>query len=352
MGFYPRLSDQPAVRALGRRLPPAVRPAGRPPALAARPAAHDRAAVPLGRERRDRPHVVRRGDVEHAAVRRAVPARGHRRGAAHHLHGGGLVRHQRAARVQAVQDRRRRHGRASRSRPARRSCSASGCARISRARSRGTRSAAPRSRSSASTSTSGSTSAPGRAASRASSHDVGEDVVTRAARRRRRGRRSNSADAWASGVDHRRRAAGGPVGPARPAGRGAPVGRAAEPDDHGVRRATSRTTDRIDAADVTLGGEPVAPAPEWLDDWFAPAQFDRLDDTSRLSSPSYELMTAGVRFGDAGVGDQRRPRPRVHDGQPRAGGVGLPRRRREALEATSARPARPPRRRCAAPCGA
>ena len=38
--------------------------------------------------------------------------------------------------------------------------------------------------------------------------------------------------------------------------------------------------ERIDAADVTLGGLPVA-APEWLDDWFAPAQFDRLDDTAR-----------------------------------------------------------------------
>jgi hypothetical protein len=59
--------------------------------------------------------------------------------------------------------------------------------------------------------------------------------------------------------------------------------------------------ERIDATNVTLGGAPVA-TPEWLDDWFAPAQFDRLDDTTRLSSPSYELMTAGVRFGADGVG--------------------------------------------------
>jgi hypothetical protein len=59
--------------------------------------------------------------------------------------------------------------------------------------------------------------------------------------------------------------------------------------------------ERIDATDVTLGGAAV-PAPEWLEDWFAPAQFDRLDDTTRLSSPSYELMTAGVRFGADGVG--------------------------------------------------
>ena len=58
--------------------------------------------------------------------------------------------------------------------------------------------------------------------------------------------------------------------------------------------------DRIDADGVTLGGQPVA-SPAWIDDWFAPAQFDRLDDATRLSAPSYELMTAGVRFGDAGV---------------------------------------------------
>ena len=59
-------------------------------------------------------------------------------------------------------------------------------------------------------------------------------------------------------------------------------------------------SDRIDAGSVTLGGQSVD-EPAWLDDWFAPAQFDRLDDTTRLSAPSYELMTAGVRFGDAGV---------------------------------------------------
>ena len=57
---------------------------------------------------------------------------------------------------------------------------------------------------------------------------------------------------------------------------------------------------RIDATAVTLGGDPVA-SPAWIDDWFAPAQFDRLGDTTRLSAPSYELMTAGVRFGDDGV---------------------------------------------------
>ena len=60
-------------------------------------------------------------------------------------------------------------------------------------------------------------------------------------------------------------------------------------------------SDRIDAGDVMVGEEPVA-APEWLDDYFAPAQFDRLDDGERLSSPSYELMTAGVRFGDDAIG--------------------------------------------------
>jgi hypothetical protein len=58
---------------------------------------------------------------------------------------------------------------------------------------------------------------------------------------------------------------------------------------------------RIEAEDVTLAGRAVA-APDWLDDWFAPAQFDRLGDSELLSSPSYELMTAGLRVGDDGIG--------------------------------------------------
>lgn len=37
-------------------------------------------------------------------------------------------------------------------------------------------------------------------------------------------------------------------------------------------------------------------------DWFAPAHFDVLRDTARLSAPSYEEMVAGVGFGVAGVG--------------------------------------------------
>lgn len=57
---------------------------------------------------------------------------------------------------------------------------------------------------------------------------------------------------------------------------------------------------------VTIAGSAV-PSPEWLDDWFAPAQFDRLDDTARLSSPSFELMTAGVRSGADGIGISTRP---------------------------------------------
>jgi hypothetical protein len=56
-------------------------------------------------------------------------------------------------------------------------------------------------------------------------------------------------------------------------------------------------SDRIEAGGVTLGGRPVA-SPVWVEDWFAPAQFDRLEVTASLSAPSYELMTAGVRFGD------------------------------------------------------
>ena len=65
-------------------------------------------------------------------------------------------------------------------------------------------------------------------------------------------------------------------------------------------------SDRIEAGDVILAGLPVA-APVWVEDWFAPAQFDRLDDTSSLSAPSYELMTAGVCFGDDEIGISSNP---------------------------------------------
>jgi hypothetical protein len=65
-------------------------------------------------------------------------------------------------------------------------------------------------------------------------------------------------------------------------------------------------SDKIEAGDVILGGTPVE-VPVWVEDWFAPAQFDRLDDTSSLSAPSYELMTAGVCFGDDEIGISGNP---------------------------------------------
>jgi hypothetical protein len=61
------------------------------------------------------------------------------------------------------------------------------------------------------------------------------------------------------------------------------------------------STSRIEAVNVTLGGTAIA-SPEWVEDWFAPAQFDRLDASAGLSAPSYERMIAGVRFGDDEIG--------------------------------------------------
>jgi hypothetical protein len=129
-------------------------------------------------------------------------------------------------------------------------------------------------------------------------HPVGDDVVT-AMTPPTGWEVTDSPDAWASGVV---------LAEERPAGLWARPDQLVE-----VRQSVAplnRTitaygefvpdTERIDAGDVTLGGAAVA-EPEWVDDWFAPAQFDRLDDSARLSAPSYELMTAGVRFGDAGV---------------------------------------------------
>ena len=79
-------------------------------------------------------------------------------------------------------------------------------------------------------------------------------------------------------------------------------------------------------------------APEWLTDWFAPAQFDELDDTSRLAAPSYELMTAGVRFGDDGVGVTAGLATGVHVGDACAGAVDLARRHDRVRRRSPARP--------------
>jgi len=45
-------------------------------------------------------------------------------------------------------------------------------------------------------------------------------------------------------------------------------------------------------------GRVVDATPDWVDDWFAPAQFDRLAGAASLSAPSYDLMTAGVVLAD------------------------------------------------------
>ncbi len=63
---------------------------------------------------------------------------------------------------------------------------------------------------------------------------------------------------------------------------------------------TVPSVDELSVSDVTIGAKQVAD-PAWVDDWFAPAQFDRLGDQARLSGPSFEEMTAGVRYGDDGV---------------------------------------------------
>ena len=197
-GLLPGAVGPAAVRALGRRLPRPVRPARRAAGVAARPAPHARGRR-ARRGRRGGADLLRRRHLEHAPVRRQVPARGERRGAAHDLQRRGLVLDQRAARLQAVQARRPRDSAGSRSRPATRSCSASTCRRGSRARSRGTPPAGRRSRSSGSTSTSAFEIGTQAGGEPREIHDVATDVVT-ALEAPGAWQTAESGDAWASGV--------------------------------------------------------------------------------------------------------------------------------------------------------
>ncbi|MBK8034811.1 MAG: hypothetical protein IPK17_35975 [Chloroflexi bacterium] len=48
--------------------------------------------------------------------------------------------------------------------------------------------------------------------------------------------------------------------------------------------------------DVALGGDDIAW--EFVEDWFAPAQFFDMTNDEKLDAPSFEMMKAGVRFGD------------------------------------------------------
>jgi hypothetical protein len=53
--------------------------------------------------------------------------------------------------------------------------------------------------------------------------------------------------------------------------------------------------DNLDVTAARLGDDEVAY--EAVLDWFSPAQYDDMDTCEKLAAPSYELMTAGVRFG-------------------------------------------------------
>jgi hypothetical protein len=57
--------------------------------------------------------------------------------------------------------------------------------------------------------------------------------------------------------------------------------------------------DRLEITSVGVGTK--EQAWETVADWFAPAQYDDMGRSEKLSAPSYEEMTAGVRFGAASV---------------------------------------------------
>lgn len=54
--------------------------------------------------------------------------------------------------------------------------------------------------------------------------------------------------------------------------------------------------DTLDVTDVEAGGDSIAW--EFVEDWFAPAQFFDLTEDEKLSAPSFEKMKGGLRLGD------------------------------------------------------
>ncbi len=54
--------------------------------------------------------------------------------------------------------------------------------------------------------------------------------------------------------------------------------------------------DEFEVDDVELGGGDIAW--EFVEDWFAPAQFFEMANDEKLDAPSFEMMKAGLRFGD------------------------------------------------------
>jgi Family of unknown function (DUF6603) len=61
---------------------------------------------------------------------------------------------------------------------------------------------------------------------------------------------------------------------------------------------TPSGADRFDITSASLDADGAELDVDWtaIDDWFAPAQYDDIGTSKRLSAPSYERMTAGVRF--------------------------------------------------------
>ena len=335
MGFYAAPVGPAALRALGRRLPPAVRPAWRAARLAARPAARPGPRCQLG----ENVSIVL---TSYVAVTSntfqfggQVPAGGQRRGAPHHLYGRGLVRDQRAAGAQAVQDRR----------------------------------PAPRAGVSISAGDKElfgvDLCGPPRRPAALVRHRPGLVHVLRI-RRRLRVRRRHAAGRRAPGDPRRRRrtwsrrwrpptgVAGRPSRPTR--GRAAsiiadqlPEGLWVRPDQVvEVRQSVAPLNRTITAygelvpaaagstpTDVTVGGSS-SPRPSGSTTGSRRPSSTGSTTRRRLSSPSYELMTAGVRFGDDGDRHQHRPRrpsARRSAGQPEESI--FPERRAKPLTATS-----------------
>ncbi len=60
--------------------------------------------------------------------------------------------------------------------------------------------------------------------------------------------------------------------------------------------------DEFSLLSVTFGSDTTTPgSDDWVEDWFAPAQFFAMPDSEKLTAPSFEALTAGVNVGEGRV---------------------------------------------------
>jgi hypothetical protein len=96
----------------------------------------------------------------------------------------------------------------------------------------------------------------------------------------------------------------------------APLERTLEVYGHALPAQSRIDIDAAQLSDATTGEALSGVTADPVEDWFAPAQFEKMSDSAKLAAPSYELLRSGVRFGaDTTIAgeDEATTMPLVHE---------------------------------------